>query len=54
MLATAIPPHDKDVVSLAVDTVGAELRELTEQFPDRENTGVSGGEQERALARDGA
>jgi cytochrome c peroxidase len=51
VLAVAIPAGDKDVVSLAVDTIGNELRELTEQYPDRKNTSVSGGEQQRVLAR---
>lgn len=51
VLGTAIPIGDKDIVSLAVDTIGTELRELTEQYPDRKNTSVSGGEQERVLAR---
>jgi cytochrome c peroxidase len=51
VLATAIPAHDNDVISLAVDTVGGELRDLTERVPDRRNTIVSGGENERYLAR---
>jgi len=51
VLATAIPAGDKDVVALAVDTIGGELRELTEQYPDRKNTSVAGGEQERMRAR---
>jgi cytochrome c peroxidase len=51
VLGTAIPAGDKDIVSLAVDTIGTELRELTEQYPDRKNTSVSGGQQERVLAR---
>jgi len=51
VLATAIPAGDKEIVSLAVDTIGAELRELTERYPDRKNTSVSGGEQERLGAR---
>jgi Di-haem cytochrome c peroxidase len=51
VLATAIPAGDKAIVSLTVDTVGRELRELTEQYPDRKNTVVSGGEQERGQAR---
>jgi hypothetical protein len=51
VLATAIPAGDKAIVSLTVDTVGRELRELTEQYPDRKNTVVSGGEQERSQAR---
>ena len=44
VLDTAIPSADKATVSLAVDTIGNELRELTEQYPDRKNTSVSGGE----------
>jgi cytochrome c peroxidase len=51
VLGVAIPAADKEVVSLAVDTIGNELRELTEQYPDRRNTSVSGGEQQRVLAR---
>jgi cytochrome c peroxidase len=50
-LGTAIPAHDKDVIALAVNTLGPELRELTEAFPDLKDTSVSGGEQERASAR---
>ena len=51
VLGTAIPAGDKEVVSLAVDTIGGELRELTERYPDRKDTSVSGGEQERMNAR---
>ena len=51
LLGTAIPAGDKETVALAVDTIGSELRELTERYPDRKNTSVSGGEQERAIAR---
>jgi Di-haem cytochrome c peroxidase len=51
VLGTAIPAHDTDIISLAVDTVGLELRELTEDFPERNDTTVSGGVQQRALAR---
>jgi hypothetical protein len=51
VLATAIPAGDKEIVALAVDTIGHELRELTERYPDRKNTSVSGGEQERILVR---
>jgi hypothetical protein len=51
VLATAIPARDTDIISLAVDTVGLELRELTEDFPGRGDTTISGGVQERALAR---
>jgi cytochrome c peroxidase len=51
VLDIAIPNHDREIISLAVDTVGGELRELTEQIPDFKNTAVSGGEEERRLAR---
>jgi len=51
VLTTAIPSGDKEIVALAVDTIGNELRELTEQYPDRKNTSVSGGEQQRVMAR---
>jgi cytochrome c peroxidase len=51
VLATAIPAGDKATVALAVDTIGNELRELTERYPDRKNTSVSGGEQQRMMAR---
>jgi cytochrome c peroxidase len=51
VLGTAIPANDKEIVALAVDTIGSELRELTEHYPDRKSTVVSGGEQERSLAR---
>jgi hypothetical protein len=50
-LATAIPAHEKDIIALAVNTIGPELRELTEAFPDVKDTSVSGGRQERAVAR---
>jgi hypothetical protein len=51
VLGTAIPARDTGIISLAVDTVGLELRELTEDFPERNDATVSGGVQERALAR---
>jgi hypothetical protein len=51
LLGTAIPAGDKEVVALAVDTIGGELRELTEHYPDHKDTSVPGGEQERMLAR---
>jgi cytochrome c peroxidase len=51
VLATAIPAGDRAIVSLAIDTIGNELRELTERYPDRKNTSVSGGEQQRTMAR---
>jgi cytochrome c peroxidase len=51
VLGTAIPAGDKATVALAVDTIGNELRELTEQYPDRKNTSVTGGEAQRVMAR---
>jgi cytochrome c peroxidase len=51
LLGRAIPAGDKDVVALAVDTIGGELRELTEHYPDRKDTSVAGGGAERANAR---
>jgi len=51
VLGTAIAAGDRDVVGLAVETIGGELRELTEQYPDRKNTSVSGGDRERVNAR---
>jgi cytochrome c peroxidase len=51
VLGEAIPAGDKDVVALAVDTIGGELRELTEHYPDRKDTSVAGGEQQRMGAR---
>jgi cytochrome c peroxidase len=51
VLELAIPAADKAVVALAVTGVGAELRELTEHFPDVRNTTVTGGREERLAAR---
>ena len=51
VLETAIAANDREVIALAVDTIGSELRELTEHYPDRKNTIVTGGQQERVLAR---
>jgi hypothetical protein len=51
VLGAAIAANDKHVVALAVDTIGNELRELTEFYPDRRDTSVSGGDNERALTR---
>jgi cytochrome c peroxidase len=50
-LELAIPAHDSTIVTLAVAATDAELRELTEQFPDYKNTAVTGGQQERREAR---
>jgi cytochrome c peroxidase len=51
VLGTAISAKDTTIIALAVDTIGSELRELTERYPDRKNTNVAGGGPERALAR---
>jgi len=51
VLDTAIPAHDGEVIQLAVSTVGRELRELAEQFPDRRDTAVVGGREQRRVAR---
>ncbi|WP_407165211.1 cytochrome c peroxidase [Bradyrhizobium sp. ORS 111] len=52
VLGTAIANHDRDVIALAVDTIGAELRDLTEQYPDRKDTSLTpDGLNERMLVR---
>jgi len=51
VLATAIPAHDNDVISLATDTIGGELRELVDDIPDLRDSTVSGGEKQRNLSR---
>jgi Di-haem cytochrome c peroxidase len=51
VLDVAIPAHDTDIISLAVNTVDMELRELTEQFPDHKDPSVTGGDEERRRAR---
>ncbi|MGO8914497.1 MAG: cytochrome c peroxidase [Stellaceae bacterium] len=51
VLDTAIPAGDGAVIALTVETVGGELRELTEAFPDRKDATVTGGKDERSEAR---
>jgi cytochrome c peroxidase len=51
VLKTAIPAHDTDIISLAVNTVDLELRELTEQFPDHRDPSVAGGRAQLSRAR---
>ncbi|MCW5694621.1 MAG: hypothetical protein KIT48_19865 [Pseudolabrys sp.] len=51
VLDVAIPARDKAVIRLAVDSVGAEWREVGENFPDRKDTSVEGGVAERMRAR---
>ena len=52
VLDTAIPARNKEVIALAVDTVGNEWRELGENFPERSDISVSGGLTERLRAGD--
>jgi cytochrome c peroxidase len=51
VLDVAIPAHDKEVILQAVDSVGAEWREIGDKFPDRRDTSVEGGLAERLKAR---
>ena len=51
VLDVAIPARDTDVILLAVDSVGAEWREVAENFPDQKNTSIEGGLSERLKAR---
>lgn len=51
VLDTAIPEHNRDIISLVVDEVGGEWRELGEDFPPRSDTSVTGGLAERLNAR---
>jgi cytochrome c peroxidase len=51
VLDRAIPQHDAGAVALTVDTVGGELRELTEKFPERKDPSVTTGKEDRAQAR---
>ena len=51
VLETAIPAHDAAIIALTVDSVGRELRELTEHFPERKDKSVSGGLSQRNQAR---
>jgi hypothetical protein len=51
VLDTALAARDTDVIALAVNTVGLEMRELIEWFPDHKDPSVTGGEEERRRAR---
>jgi hypothetical protein len=51
VLDTAIAERNKDVIVLAVDSVGNEWRELGESFPAAKDTSVNGGLAERRRAR---
>src|SRR6185503_7664314 len=51
VLETAIPAKNNEVISLTVESVGAEWREIGENFPAEKNTVVEGGLAERLRAR---
>lgn len=51
LLDQAIAARDKEAIDLAVDTMGAEFRELVEQFPDHRDATVTGDVVERRMAR---
>jgi cytochrome c peroxidase len=51
LLTQAIAARDRDTIDLAVDTMGAEFRDLAEQFPDHRDAAVTGALVERRMAR---
>jgi cytochrome c peroxidase len=51
VLDTAIPEHNVNIAAMTLDTLDRELRDLTEQFPERKNAIVSGGVEQRGMAR---
>jgi cytochrome c peroxidase len=51
LLSQAIAARDRDAIDLAVDTLGNELRELAEHFPDQRDTAVKEALVERRMAR---
>jgi hypothetical protein len=51
LLAQAIAARDRDVIDLAIDTLGSELRDIAEKFPGHRDTAVTGALIERRLAR---
>ena len=51
LLAQAIGMRDREAIELAVDTLGGEMRDLTERFPDHRDPAVTGALVERRLAR---
>jgi cytochrome c peroxidase len=50
-LRATIVAQDGEAVAVLTDRIGGELRELTDAFPDRRDTTVTGGKPERAQAR---
>jgi Di-haem cytochrome c peroxidase len=51
VLDLAITEHDKEVIALATRTVGEQLTDLADHYPAPESAEVSGGVDERRLAR---
>jgi di-heme cytochrome c peroxidase len=52
VLDIAVPEHNAGIAAMTLDTVDRELRDLTEQFPERKNAVVTAGAEERIRARD--
>ncbi len=51
VLDLAISRHDTEVVALTVQCVGDQLQDLADRYPDTAGGEISGGRQERTLAR---
>src|SRR3984957_19931178 len=51
VLDTAVPEHNVAMVALTLDTIDRELRDLTEQFPERKSSIVAAGVEQRGQAR---
>jgi len=51
VLETAINERDRTMVTLAVDVIGSELREMVERFPDHKSAAFPEGKAPRAKAR---
>jgi Di-haem cytochrome c peroxidase len=51
ILEIAISQHDTDVIAFAVRSLSGLLQDLADHYPDPADSGISGGTQERALAR---
>ena len=51
VLAQAIAAKDREAIDLAVDTLGGEMRDLTDRFPDHRDTAITGALVERRMAR---
>jgi hypothetical protein len=51
VLDIAVPEHNVGIAAMTLDTVDRELRDLTEQFPERKNPIITAGAEERMRAR---